>query len=82
MYVEFCSMAMLIGLSVLAGETMGARELVLVLEYFFSSWILALLAYQLLLHLALKYKIFAWDAMRWSAMGIYTVLNLIIRRHG
>jgi len=80
-YVEFCSVAMLVGLSLLAGEAVGARELLLVLEYLFSFWILALLAYQVFLHFALKYKIFKRDAIRWGIMCIYTVLNLVMRRH-
>lgn len=80
-YVESCSVAMLIGLSLLAGGTVGARELLLVLEYLFSFWILALLAYQIFLHLALKYKIFTRDAIRWSIICIYTIAALLWHRH-
>ena len=75
-YIEWCSLTMLLGLSLLAGETTGARELIMVLEYLFSFWILALLAYQVLLHLALKYRIFMRDAVRWSILCIFTVFNL------
>src|SRR5436853_118319 len=41
-YVEICSLAMLAGLSLLAGETTGSRELVVFLRYLFSFWTLSL----------------------------------------
>ncbi len=75
-YVELSSITILVGLSLIAGQTIGAHELIMVLEYLFSSWILALLVWQVFLHRALGYKIFVRDAVKWSIMFTYTLLNL------
>jgi len=60
----------------LAGETTGSRELLLVLRYLFSFWILALLAYQVLIHMVLGYRIFARDAVRWCLVGGLAIYSL------
>lgn len=78
-YVELTSIAILAGLSMVAGKTIGAYELIVVLEYLFSSWILALLAYQVFLHHILGYKIATRDAIRWSIMLFFTLLNLFAK---
>jgi hypothetical protein len=78
-YVEYSSLGMILGLSLLAGQTTGAHELTLSLECLFSFWILTLLAYQILLHLALKYRVLIHDAIRWSAICLVTVVNLYLR---
>ena len=75
-YVELCSAGILLGLTLLAGETTGAHELIMVLKYLFSFWILALLGYQVLLHFVLRYRILVRDAIRWSILVVLTVLNL------
>ena len=75
-YVEICSMAMLAGLSLLAEETMGARELIVFLRYLFSFWILSLLLYQVFIHLALQYRICTRDAVRWCVIGGTTIYGL------
>ena len=80
-YVELTSVAILAGLSVAAGETIGAHELILVLEYLFSSWVLALLVYQVFLHLVLGYKIAALDAVKWSLMLLYILLSLYAKSY-
>ena len=75
-YVEICSTAMLAGLSLLAGDTTGARELIVFLRYLFSSWILCLLGYQVFLHLVLGYRIFTRDAVRWCLVGGVAIYSL------
>ena len=75
-YVEMCSMMMLAGLSLLAGETTGARELVVFLRYLFSFWILFLLGHQVLIHFVLGYRIFTRDAVRWCLVGGVTIYSL------
>jgi len=75
-YVEMCSMTVVAGLSLLAGETTGARELIVFLRYLFSFWILSLLGYQAFVHLALGYRIFARDAIRWCIIGGFTIYSL------
>src|SRR5436190_24023886 len=65
-YVEISSTVMLAGLSLLAVDTIGARELIVFLRYFFCSWILCLLTYQVLLHFILGYRIYPRDAVRWG----------------
>jgi hypothetical protein len=80
-YVELTSMAILAALSYASQETIGARELITVLEYLFSSWLLTLLACQVFLHLVLGYKILPWDAVKWSIMTLYLLLTLYTKLH-
>jgi hypothetical protein len=75
-YIEICSMAMLTGLSLLAGQTTGARELLAFLRNLFSCWMLCLLGYQLFLHLVLGYRVFTRDAVRWCLIGGLTICSL------
>jgi hypothetical protein len=75
-YVECTSVVILAALSLAARETVGAHELIIVLEYLFTSWLLSLLFCQVFLHFALGYKIFFRDAVKWSLMLTYTLLNL------
>jgi len=75
-YLEICSMTMLAGLSLLAGEATGARELIVSLRYLFSFWILALLGYQVLIHFALGYRILRRDAVRWCLVGGFALYSL------
>jgi hypothetical protein len=78
-YVEWCSVTMLICLSWLGKDAEGTKELILVLEYLFSSWLLSLLSYQFLLHRIMKYKIDTKDAIRWGVMLVYTTANLVAK---
>lgn len=78
-YVDICSAVMLAGLSLLAGDTAGARELIVFLKYLFSSWILCLLGYQVFLHFALGYKIHRPDAVRWCFVGGLAIYSLLAR---
>lgn len=75
-YVEWTSVAMLVLLALLGGNAVGTRELIRVLEYLFSAWLLSLLTYQVLLHYVMRYKIHTRDAVKWVAMFIYTTVNL------
>lgn len=76
-YVEWSTFVMLGGLSLFSGNAVGSRELMLVLECLFSSWILVLLACQVFLHFALGYRIRRGDAIRWGVMLAYVVYNLL-----
>jgi hypothetical protein len=75
-HVEICSTVMLVGVSLLAGDTIGSHELFVFLRYLFSSWILCLLSYQVVLHFVLGYRIFARDAVRWCLLGGYAIYTL------
>jgi hypothetical protein len=79
-YVELCSVAFLAGISLLAGDVLGGRELILFLKYFFYFWILALLVYQVVAHAALRYRILPRDGIRWCCIGALTLLNLFMTK--
>ena len=74
-YIEICSTLMLLGLSLLARDISGGRELILFLRYLFSSWILCLLGYQAFLHLVLGYRISTRDAVRWCLVGAIAIYS-------
>ena len=75
-YIEVCSVVILAGISLLAGDVLGSRELILVLKYFFYFWILALLLYQVVIHAALRYRILPRDGIRWCCIAGLTLSNL------
>lgn len=79
-YVEICSVVFLAAISLLAGDVLGSRELILFLKCFFYFWILALLLYQLLAHAALRYRILPRDGTRWCCIGGLTLLNLFLTK--
>ena len=72
-YIEICSTVMLAGLSLLARDISGGRDLIIFLRYLFSSWILCLLGYQAFLHLVLGYRISTRDAVRWCLVGAIAI---------
>ena len=74
-YIEICSTVLLVGLSLLARDISGGRELIVFLRYLFSSWILCLLGYQVFLHLALGYRISTRDAVRWCLFGAVAIYS-------
>jgi hypothetical protein len=74
-YIEICSTLMLLGVSLLARDISGGRELILFLRYLFSSWILCLLGYQALLHLILGYRISKRDALRWCVVATLAIYS-------